>query len=280
MQANHLLPHPCRAPDVLKFCWPIERAWAIPRFFYLTNFSTMSRHELLIAYHAPFPTPTSPSNMPTTFRTPSAATPCHSTIRLVMRTCIGSIVLWLSVSTLCAQSIKQGNIPLSKWETAARSGSNRADFRDAGGRTSGSATRSGDRITFRDASGRVSGSAVMRGDNLTFRDASGRTIGSSRTNGNVNSSTLRGASGLSLGSTRTSNASSTFRDSSGRTVGSSQQQGDRYQFRDASGRNSGSMRVDKDSTRSTQNRSSSGNSRSSSSSRNSTSSRNGTGSKK
>ena len=280
VQANHLLPHTWRAPDVMKFCWPIKRAWAIPRFFYLTNFSTMHWHERLIAYHVPFTTPTSPFNMPTTFRTPSAASPRNSIIRLVKRTCIGVIALWLTIPTLCAQTNKQGNIPLSKWETAARSGSNRADFRDASGRTSGSATRSGDRITFRDASGRVSGSAVMQGDNLTFRDASGRTIGSSRMNGNANSSTLRGASGTSLGSTRTSNDSSTFRDSSGRTVGSSQQQGSRYQFRDASGRSSGSMRVDKESTRSTQNRSYSGNSRSSSSSRNNASSWNSSGSKK
>jgi len=279
MQASRLLPHTPRAPDVMEFCWPIERAWAIPRFFLFNelsyNASVRMRHRIPL----PIATTTNLPTMPTTFRSFSALMLNSSMIRLAKRTSLGLLTVWLTIPTLCAQSNKQGSVPLSKWEAAARSGSDRADFRDASGRTSGSATRSGDRITFRDASGRVSGSAIMRGNDLTFRDASGRTIGSSRTNGNASSSTLRGASGTSLGSTRTSNAASTFRDSSGRTVGSSQQQGNRYQFRDASGRSSGSMRIDRDSAKST-NKSASSTSRSSSSSRYSTGSRSSTGSKK
>jgi hypothetical protein len=264
MRANGLRPHSMRASVEIVFYWPIERAWAIPRFFYIPNLPTILSAALCTAFRYTFATQANLPSMPSTFQTPPARILSPLTFRFVKQTCLVLLALWFTFPTLCAQSSKQGNVPLSKWETAARSGSNRADFRDPSGRTSGSATRSGDRITFRDASGRVSGSAIMRGNDLTFRDASGRTIGSSRTNGNTSSSTLRGASGTSLGSTRTSNASSTFRDSTGRTVGSSQQQGNRYQFRDASGRSSGSMRVEKESSKSAQNKSTSSNSRSSS----------------
>jgi hypothetical protein len=53
-------------------------------------------------------------------------------------------------------------------------------FRDAGGRTTGTATTSGNQTTFRDARGRTTGTATTSsGGQTTFRDAGGRTIGTS-----------------------------------------------------------------------------------------------------
>jgi hypothetical protein len=51
-------------------------------------------------------------------------------------------------------------------------------FRDASGRTIGTATRNGNMTTFRDAGGRTTGTATTdsRGT-TTFRDAGGRTTG-------------------------------------------------------------------------------------------------------
>ena len=54
-------------------------------------------------------------------------------------------------------------------------------FRDAGGRTIGTATRDGQGTTvFRDARGRTTGTATRDSSGATvFRDADGRTIGRS-----------------------------------------------------------------------------------------------------
>lgn len=53
-------------------------------------------------------------------------------------------------------------------------------FRDASGRTIGTATRSGNQTIFRDSRGATSGSATIdRSGNTVFRDASGRTTGTS-----------------------------------------------------------------------------------------------------
>ena len=57
-------------------------------------------------------------------------------------------------------------------------------FRDASGRTIGTATRSGNQTIFRDSRGATTGSATMDSTgNTVFRDASGRTTGTS-TGGN------------------------------------------------------------------------------------------------
>jgi hypothetical protein len=49
-------------------------------------------------------------------------------------------------------------------------------FRDAGGRTIGTATHSGNQTTFRDASGRTTGTATTDSQGTTtFRDAGSRT---------------------------------------------------------------------------------------------------------
>ena len=74
----------------------------------------------------------------------------------------------------------------------------RTTFRDASGRTLGSATQSGSRTTFRDSSGRTVASAVTTGNRKTVRDASGRTIESASTN--RDRTTFRSSSGSSLGS--------------------------------------------------------------------------------
>jgi hypothetical protein len=57
---------------------------------------------------------------------------------------------------------------------------------------------SGDRTTFRDASGRSLGTAVQQGNRTIYRDSSGRTIGSADTAGSR--STSRDSSGRSTGS--------------------------------------------------------------------------------
>lgn len=140
-----------------------------------------------------------------------------------------------------AQVTGRGGVPLSKWETATRSGGSRSDFRDSSGRSTGSAVRTGDRVTFRDSSGRVTGTASVRGGDITFRDASGRTLGTSQQTGNGGGSTLRESSGRTLGSSRETGGSLRYRDSSGRSVGSGQATGSGFQFRDSSGRSNGSM---------------------------------------
>lgn len=51
-------------------------------------------------------------------------------------------------------------------------------FRDAGGRTTGTATTSGNQTTFRDAGGRTTGTATRSSSGqTTFRDAGGRITG-------------------------------------------------------------------------------------------------------
>jgi hypothetical protein len=51
-------------------------------------------------------------------------------------------------------------------------------FRDASGRTIGTATRSGNQTTFRDAGGRTTGTATTDSQGTTvFRDDRGRTTG-------------------------------------------------------------------------------------------------------
>ena len=51
-------------------------------------------------------------------------------------------------------------------------------FRDASGRTVGTATTSGNQTTFRDAGGRTTGTATRSSSGqTTFRDAGGRTTG-------------------------------------------------------------------------------------------------------
>jgi hypothetical protein len=54
-----------------------------------------------------------------------------------------------------------------------------ATYRDAGGRTTGTAsTDSGGQTTYRDAGGRTSGTATVdSAGTITFRDSSGRTVG-------------------------------------------------------------------------------------------------------
>jgi hypothetical protein len=61
----------------------------------------------------------------------------------------------------------------------AASAQNQTTFRDASGRTTGTATRdSNGTTTFRDASGRTTGTATRDSNGTTtFRDASGRTTG-------------------------------------------------------------------------------------------------------
>jgi|LakMenEpi03Aug12_release.lakeMendotaPanAssembly.Ray.scaffolds.fasta_scaffold182650_1 hypothetical protein len=153
------------------------------------------------------------------------------------------LVAMLLTSESNAQVTGRGGVPLSKWETATRSGGSRSDFRDSSGRSTGSAVRTGDRVTFRDSSGRVTGTASVRGGDITFRDASGRTVGTSQQLGNGGGSTLRESSGRTLGSSRETGGSLRYRDSSGRSVGSGQATGSGFQFRDSSGRSSGSMTI-------------------------------------
>ena len=144
-----------------------------------------------------------------------------------------------------AQSDRSSLWQLNQWQGALSNGSGRSDFKDASGRSTGSASRTGNTITFRDASGRTTGTATIVGGRATFRDASGRTVGSSRTNAGPSggsNTVIRSQSGRTLGQARDSRDGRVqFRDSSGRTIGSSQSSSGRIQFRDSSGRSTGSM---------------------------------------
>ncbi|MFN6137692.1 MAG: hypothetical protein ACK480_04185, partial [Planctomycetota bacterium] len=124
------------------------------------------------------------------------------------------------LSNIClAQSDRSDFSQLRQWQSAVGSGSDRTDFRDATGRSTGSASRSGDRITFRDASGRTTGTATIQGGRVTFRDASGRTVGSSNTTSNPSGG-----------------GNTVIRSQTGRTLGQAQESRDgRIQFRDSSG---------------------------------------------
>ena len=74
---------------------------------------------------------------------------------------------------------------------------------------SGIGSHSGDRTTFRDASGRTQGSATQTVSRTTFRDSSGRTIGSADTSGNR--TTVRDASGRTIETASTNRDRTTFR---------------------------------------------------------------------
>ncbi len=56
-------------------------------------------------------------------------------------------------------------------------------FRDASGRTTGTATTSGSTTTYRDSSGRTTGTATTTGNQTTIRDSGGRVIGRETTTG-------------------------------------------------------------------------------------------------
>jgi hypothetical protein len=107
-------------------------------------------------------------------------------------------------------------------------------FRDASGRTHGSATQSGSRTILRDSSGRTIGSANTTGNRTTVRDASGRTIESANTN--RDRITFRSSGRSNLGSASQSRNQITFRDASGRSIGTANNNGSRTTFRDSSGR--------------------------------------------
>ena len=70
---------------------------------------------------------------------------------------------------------------------------------------------SGDRTTFRDASGRSLGTAVQQGNRTIYRDSSGRTIGSADTAGSR--ITFRDSNGRMVQSATTSKSGTTFRSS-------------------------------------------------------------------
>ncbi len=53
-------------------------------------------------------------------------------------------------------------------------------YRDAQGRSAGTATTHGNTTTYRDAQGRTIGTATTNGGTTTYRDAQGRTTGTSR----------------------------------------------------------------------------------------------------
>jgi len=128
-------------------------------------------------------------------------------------------------------------------------------------KNSSSSTKSGYTTTeFRDATGRSTGSATTYvspsgARSTTFRDSSGRTTGygssSSQGSSSYSSTQYRDATGRSKGSATTYTSpsgakSTTYRDSSGRTAGyssTSGQGGSGYsstQFREATGRSKGS----------------------------------------
>jgi hypothetical protein len=79
--------------------------------------------------------------------------------------------IWQALAVLAAINLALASI------TGARS--QQTTFRDAGGRTTGTAsTDSGGQTTFRDAGGRTTGTASRDSQgNTTFRDAGGRTTG-------------------------------------------------------------------------------------------------------
>ena len=91
------------------------------------------------------------------------------------------------------------NWPNGTWATAVGGGNgDRTTFRDASGRSLGTAVQQGNRTLFRDGSGRSVGAANSSGSRITFRDASGRIV-QSATNSN-RGTTFRSSSGATSGS--------------------------------------------------------------------------------
>ena len=111
------------------------------------------------------------------------------------------------------------NWPNGTWATAV-GGSNgdRTSFRDASGRSIGTAVQQGNRTQFRDSSGRSIGAADSSASRVTFRDASGRIVQSAT---NPSSGTkYRSSNGATSGSSSISGNRTQFRDSSGKSIGS------------------------------------------------------------
>ncbi len=61
----------------------------------------------------------------------------------------------------------------------------RQTYRDAQGRTAGTATTNGNTTVYRDAQGRTVGTATVSGNTTTYRDAQGRTQATARRSGNT-----------------------------------------------------------------------------------------------
>jgi len=86
--------------------------------------------------------------------------------------------LWVAY---CARKILFWGLVL--WLLAAMFGGakaqNQTTLRDAGGRTIGTATRSGNTVTFRDSRGSTTGTATTLGNQTTYRNSRGSTTGTS-----------------------------------------------------------------------------------------------------
>ena len=72
-------------------------------------------------------------------------------------------------------------LALSACASIALGGPSSSTYRDAQGRTTGTATTSGNTTTYRDAQGRVTGTATTSGGTTTYRDAQGRVTGTKTT---------------------------------------------------------------------------------------------------
>ena len=118
-----------------------------------------------------------------------------------------------------------------------------ATLRDGKGKASTTYSTSGTKTTFRDAQGRTTGTATQSSTGkTTFRDAQGRMTGTSNTSGSK--TTCRDAQGRLTGtSSNSSSGLTTYRDSSGRITGTSTIRGNTITFRDASGRLTGTATV-------------------------------------
>lgn len=86
----------------------------------------------------------------------------------------------------------------------------RQTYRDAQGRTAGTASTSGNRTTYRDAQGRTAGTATTNGNTTVYRDAQGRTVGTATVSGNT--TTYRDAQGRTQATARRSGNTTTYRD--------------------------------------------------------------------
>ena len=53
-------------------------------------------------------------------------------------------------------------------------------YRDAHGKTVGTASEAGNKTTYRNATGKVAGTATESGNGTTYRDATGKTVGTKK----------------------------------------------------------------------------------------------------
>ena len=110
-------------------------------------------------------------------------------------------------------------------------------YRNASGKTVGTARQVGGTTYYRDASGKTTGSARTVGGTTYYKDSSGRTTTTARQIGNT--TYYRDSSGKTVGTALQVGGTTYYRDASGRHIGTARQTGNTTYYRDSSGRTAG-----------------------------------------